>query len=207
MSWHEKNHQSQDVVYWLKRLCCQIIFLCYCCAHGWWGGDCITVGSCVSFCYYFLCSSFLCVLFSIALFFVLFSIALFFKCFCFFFLHLFFLPSSSSSLYSCFFHSFFLPFLFSFMSFFFFGSFGTLWKWCQVRYNSCSKGLVPFMIQHLVSRQVLDIVQYYHNITTIEYLAGSWSTPRQNVWVFIFDLKSSQARDALGNLDILRVLW
>ena len=41
------------------------------------------------------------------------------------------------------------------------------------------------MIHQQVSRQVLDIIQYHHNIPTIQYLAGSWGTPRENVCLFL----------------------
>ena len=167
MIWDEKiTNPSQGVFNHLNRVCFPLIFLVIVALMGDEGEDLrgvdfITVASCVSFCHSLLCSSFL-------------------FCFC----PSFFLLLVLSSLYSSLLLSFFLPFLFPLCPFFF-GSLGILWKWCQLRYNNCSQGLVPCMIHQQVSRQVLDIIQYHYNIPTIQYLAGSWGTPRENVCLFL----------------------
>lgn len=161
MIWDETNNinLSQDVFNHLNRVCFPLIFLVIVALMGDEGEDLrgvdfITVASCVSFCHSLLCSSFF-------LFLVLLSSFL-----CFLpFTHLYSFLSSCLS---------FFP-----LCPFFVGSLGILWKWCQVRYNNCSQGLVPCMIHQQVSRQVLDIIQYHHNIPTIQYLAGSWGTPRE----------------------------
>ena len=111
------------------------------------GVDFITVASCVSFCHSLLCSSFL------------------------FWFCSFFLPSSNSVFPLLIFTPFFLPAFPFFQSvLFFFGSLGILWKWCQVRYNSCSQGLVPVWFTNKFPGRSLTLL---NTITTFP-LSSTW---------------------------------